>query len=307
MQPRYSGFLLLLALLVQFAAPGRASAQACVGDCGNHGAVGINDLILAVNIVLGLAPVDDCPSLGSGPIGIAELIASVSNALCECQPCPEPPTPRPTNTRTATETPTPSPTHTPLPSATPTTVTVQSRWHEDQIKLPSSTCPQRIVTEIRRGLASTTENYIVYERGADSVIEDANGAQLPARIDDDRVLTFDLETSESQGACTVTLTLHVRVNIEGNSAMASYTGGFRTMSCPNAVNCSLKVTSRWTRQFPNIQYPGPDWSAIPTPPLNRPCWSAYDYGCGGGGAGGVIIGWRVGTQMMLPEAVAPSD
>lgn len=295
MRSRYRGWLLLLAILVHLAAAGRASAQACVGDCGNRGAVAINDLILAVNIVLGLAPLDECPALGSGPVGIAELIASVGNALCACQPCPEPPTPRATNTRTFTETPTPSPTHTPLPSATPTAVNVRSRWHEDQIKLPSSTCPQRVVTEIRRNLASTTADYTVSERGVDSTIEDATGAQLPAQIDDDGVLTFDIVDSESQGACTVTLTLHVRVNIAGSSAMASYTGGFRTMSCPNPVNCSLKVTSRWTRQAPLVSFPGP----LPTFPIARPCYPG-DLDCIRGG--GVSGTWRDRAQLVLPEA-----
>lgn len=293
MRCRSGRWLLLLALLVHLAASGRAGAQACVGDCGNRGAVAINDLILAVNIVLGLAPLDECPALGSGPIGIAELIASVGNALCACQPCPEPPTPRATDTRTATETPTPSPTHTPLPSATPTAVTVQSRWYEDQIKLPSSTCPQRIVTNIRRALAGTTADYTVYERGAESIIEDVNGAQLPAQIDGDGVLTFDIVDSESEGACTVTLTLHVRVNIAGNSAMASYTGGFRTMSCPNPVNCSLKVTSRWTRRAPLFSIPSPP----PTFPIARPC-IRDGYDCSGGG---VTVIWRDRAQLVMPE------
>ncbi|MDX2171251.1 MAG: hypothetical protein SF182_29550 [Deltaproteobacteria bacterium] len=267
--------LITASLLALLAAPGRAGAQACVGDCGNRGAVGINDLILAVNIVLGLAPLDDCPSLGSGPIGIAELIASVANALCECQPCPEPPTPRATNTRTATPTPTFTPTHTPLPTAPPTATAMVSRWHEDQVKVPSSSCPQALVKQIRQGLAQATADYRVYERGEASEIEDINsGERLPAQVDANRVLHFELAQSESQGACTVTLTLQATVDLRSLATTATYTGGVRSMSCPNPVNCSLKVTSRWQR---GVDFPNP--SVLP--PFSRP-GCAYGLDCSHG-------------------------
>ena len=90
--------LALLAYLVCAARP--LAAQTCVGDCTGVGMVGISDLILAVNIALGLASADQCTALGQPPIGISQLIASVNNALCGCQPCPTPP-PAPTATPTA--------------------------------------------------------------------------------------------------------------------------------------------------------------------------------------------------------------
>src|SRR5262245_22333721 len=79
------------------------SAQPCVGDCRGIGQVGIADLVLAVNIVLGLVAPSECSALGPAPIGISHLVTAVNNALCACQACP---TRRPTPPRTPTPTPT---------------------------------------------------------------------------------------------------------------------------------------------------------------------------------------------------------
>jgi Protein of unknown function (DUF1566) len=61
-----------------------AGAQSCVGDCTGTGSVAITDLILGVNIALGLAPVSQCESLDAntdGMVSISELITAVNNAL----------------------------------------------------------------------------------------------------------------------------------------------------------------------------------------------------------------------------------
>ncbi|MEO8604397.1 MAG: hypothetical protein ABI629_17625 [bacterium] len=63
-----------------------AQAQ-CVGDCDGNTEVGINELIIGVNIALGASPVADCPSFdenGDGEVSIAELIKGVNNALNGC-------------------------------------------------------------------------------------------------------------------------------------------------------------------------------------------------------------------------------
>ena len=58
----------------------------CVGDCGGDGQVTINDLILGVNIALGLLPVSDCPAFANmqDMVTIAQLIQGVNNALNGC-------------------------------------------------------------------------------------------------------------------------------------------------------------------------------------------------------------------------------
>src|SRR4029453_5680349 len=61
-------------------------AQTCVGDCGGTGMVRINDLILGVNISLGLQPADACPPFqnAEGEVTIAQLIKGVNNSLGGC-------------------------------------------------------------------------------------------------------------------------------------------------------------------------------------------------------------------------------
>lgn len=63
----------------------------CVGDCDDMGSVGINELIIGVNIALGLRPVADCPSFGctgDGTVPINCLVQGVNNALGTCEPPP---------------------------------------------------------------------------------------------------------------------------------------------------------------------------------------------------------------------------
>ena len=101
-----------------------AQAQPCVGDCGGTGMVRINDLVLGVNIVLGLQPTSACLAFqnAQGEVDIAQLVAAVGNALNGCQASG--PTPTGTNATQPTATATPSETPTATversPTATPT-------------------------------------------------------------------------------------------------------------------------------------------------------------------------------------------
>ena len=60
--------------------------EPCTGDCDGNGMVAINELILGVNIVLGVQPVDACPAFANsqGMVDIAQLIKGVNNALNGC-------------------------------------------------------------------------------------------------------------------------------------------------------------------------------------------------------------------------------
>jgi len=62
---------------------------ACVGDCNGDGSVTVNELILMVNIALGILPPSACPAGDAnhdGNVTITEIIAAVNNALngCSC-------------------------------------------------------------------------------------------------------------------------------------------------------------------------------------------------------------------------------
>ncbi len=85
---------LIAAVLV----PRAVSAQhgTCVGDCGGDGSVTVDEIIVGVNIALGLAPVEACPSVdrdGNFQVTIDELVGAILNAL---EGCPMVPTATPT-------------------------------------------------------------------------------------------------------------------------------------------------------------------------------------------------------------------
>jgi len=112
-RPRPVGRLLALpVLLVVLAQPASSAAQSCVGDCDGDVLVLINELILGVNIALGVEPVSSCPSLAdnTGMVTISQLIRAVSHALTSCPATPSvtpsatpaPPTPTPSSSASAT-------------------------------------------------------------------------------------------------------------------------------------------------------------------------------------------------------------
>ena len=69
------------------AATATATVLACSGDCNGDGSVMVNELIGGVNIALGNALLDSCPSFdhnGDGSVLINELITAVNAALTGC-------------------------------------------------------------------------------------------------------------------------------------------------------------------------------------------------------------------------------
>jgi hypothetical protein len=100
-----SSAILAATLAVATLRPAGAVA-ACVGDCGDDGAVTVNELITMVNIDLGGGDVSAClagDADGDQAIGINEIIAGVNNALNGCG---------------GSSTLTPTPTFTPSPTPT---------------------------------------------------------------------------------------------------------------------------------------------------------------------------------------------
>ncbi len=64
-----------------------ATLAACAGDCSGDGAVSIDELTRVIAIVLGSAPLDDCPpadALGDGVLSVLDVIAAVRHSLSGC-------------------------------------------------------------------------------------------------------------------------------------------------------------------------------------------------------------------------------
>ncbi len=84
--------VLASALLCGAAVP--AAAQVCVGDCDGDGRVSIAELVVGVNIVLGLKDPAVCPAFavgdGAGAVEVSALVTGVRNSLDGCPPGPTP-------------------------------------------------------------------------------------------------------------------------------------------------------------------------------------------------------------------------
>jgi hypothetical protein len=70
-----------------FAAP--FGVVVCAGDCNTNGVVTVDEVVVLVNIVLGLEPPSACPPLTEAP-DIGGVIRAVKNVLLGCPPLPTP-------------------------------------------------------------------------------------------------------------------------------------------------------------------------------------------------------------------------
>lgn len=125
-QSRYgrAGALALVGGAFAIALAAAPASAVCVGDCDGNGMVGINELVIGVNIALGLRPVSDCPEFactGGDTVPINCLVQGVNNALGTC-PAEGTPTATPAGTATATVT---------VPVAATATATVAVTVGED--------------------------------------------------------------------------------------------------------------------------------------------------------------------------------
>lgn len=84
---------------------GRVGASDCIGDCDGDGRVTVSELIVGVDIALGVQPVDACRAFedAESQVNVSQLIKGIGNALGGCPGVPTPaatPTPRKTPTPT---------------------------------------------------------------------------------------------------------------------------------------------------------------------------------------------------------------
>ena len=56
----------------------------CTGDCDGDDIVEIDELVIAVDIVLGQTTPDACPGFGHSRATIGDLVTAVANALNGC-------------------------------------------------------------------------------------------------------------------------------------------------------------------------------------------------------------------------------
>jgi hypothetical protein len=68
-----------------------SAGPACGGDCDGNGVVGVNEIVICVNIVLGNVQQPVCPACdadGDGVVAVNDVVASVQNILAGCTPEP---------------------------------------------------------------------------------------------------------------------------------------------------------------------------------------------------------------------------
>ncbi|MEK9175647.1 MAG: hypothetical protein AAB795_03610 [Patescibacteria group bacterium] len=140
-QKKYAKFLLgvFFAFTINTPYANASNLALCVGDCNEDCSVTVDELIIGVNIALGIKPMERCwANRNEKTVTIDELIIAVNNALngcgneCVC----------PVNTFTSTLTPTNMPTSTPTWTSTSTrtlTLTLVPTFTATQTNTPTET------------------------------------------------------------------------------------------------------------------------------------------------------------------------
>jgi len=198
--------------------PRRAHAAAiCVGDCDGNGEVTVNEIVVLVNIVLGVGAPSACPD-GIPPgvdVDVTLVIQAVANDLTNCPS-------QPTVTATATATVRPTPINTPMggcSSANP--LNVAGTYNFSVGGIDSSTCPSELTDAIEEQLTQIqpgTET--VTQQGAVVALE----SDLSGCVDDQGNVTAAFEPeSATQNGCTVTITGSLTVHLKNNPSHGGLT------------------------------------------------------------------------------------
>jgi hypothetical protein len=238
--------LKMLTLLGCFAvASGSAVAQTCVGDCNDDGSVEINELILGVNIALEALDISACPNLddGQGAVTVDRLIAAVNSALCDCAGCSTP------GPGTATPTATAGPA---TPTATPTGGVSVSMWRVDDYDVTSSDCAGVIEDAVLSGLQAGGSDFTVRQSGEQIEIVDEEGNVFQGTADPDGTVHVQRSLSDSVATCDYDADVDASANLSQSPTTATYDGAVNLSGfCLGLSDCSLQVTSRWTRLDPS--------------------------------------------------------
>ena len=230
---------MLILIAIVAARSGHAGAQPCIGDCNGDGAVEINELVLGVNIALNVLDISECPSLddGQGTVTVDRLIAAVNSALCDCGVCPTP----------VPDTPTPTPT--PTPTVTPTSGASVTMWTVDNYEVTSSDCAGVIEDAVLSGLQTGGSDFTVRQTGDQVEIEDSEGNTFEGTADPDGTVHVQRSMSGSMGPCDYQVDVDASANLSNSPTTATYDGvvNLSGFFCLGLSDCSLQITSRWTR------------------------------------------------------------
>ncbi len=99
MRPCARLLMTILGVVVALAfGPSHAIAAPCVGDCSADGAITVDEILIGVNVALGVSPLSSCPPFdvdSSGTLTVDELVSAVDGALRGCESVLPTPTPVP--------------------------------------------------------------------------------------------------------------------------------------------------------------------------------------------------------------------
>jgi hypothetical protein len=89
MRRRSSAGMVAFALCLFAGSPAVLAQGTCVGDCDGSGGVGVNELVMMVNIALQSSDMSECAAADAnedGRVSVNELVAAVNAALAGCPP-----------------------------------------------------------------------------------------------------------------------------------------------------------------------------------------------------------------------------
>ncbi len=216
-----SGVLALLLLSLNLCAAADVVPD-CSGDCGGTAAVGLNDILTGVNIVLGAGPLAQCPTLdtdANGEIHIDELVRAVTQPPMGCRLGPP---------------------------------DISGVWREEQLTLQSSNCNAATRGIILSALRSEPPmcDIHVTQNGASVHTLDCVGDTLDGTVDDSGTVRFSVrETDTADNGCTLLLSGEVAIDLSRSPTTAEYSVGLGFSGpCSPFSNCMAAVQSRWTKQ-----------------------------------------------------------
>jgi hypothetical protein len=194
------------------------SGQMCVGDCDRVGVVGVSQLLVMVNVALGIDDPSACTSgdaNGDRAITVDEIVIAVRNALTGCAP------------------------------------DISGAWLEDQVRVTASTCAPQVTQAVEDAAAKLSPclTQVTVLAAGQVFGVDCDGVVASGEAEPNGVAHFDLPVATATAnGCTVSGTSTLSIDLSRSPTTAHYDGTLRFAGTCPLPDCQMAIESTWTRQ-----------------------------------------------------------
>ena len=199
-------------------APAPLADAGCVGNCNSDASVTVDELLVMINVALGVAEATACApgdANHDGAITVDEILRAINYALDGC----------------------------------PTSPGVAGTWSSDDAALVGSDCGPEADAEVELLIGmSTACTYDVTQQDSTISITNCNDVVFAGTVDPSGTITAAKELSDSVLDCQIDVTIELSVDASHSPTTANFDFPFHFSPACEQPDCTVRITTQWTRE-----------------------------------------------------------